>query len=197
MQANVGVFLDRDGTINTEVDFLSKPQDLELIPHAAEAICELNRLGLPVFVITNQSGIARGFFSERELQRVHDRLKQLLEAHSARVDGIYYCPHHPTLGVPPFNVECACRKPKTGMLDAASRDFGVTLERSFLVGDRLVDMEAGRAAGCTTFLVRTGYGAAEEEECLASNCADHVVGNIYDAVQVIKQKISNLHPISI
>jgi len=183
------VFLDRDGTINTEVDFLSSPDALELIPRAGEAIHELNRLGTKVFVITNQSGIARGFFSEEDLAKVHLRLESLLEPHASRIDKIYYCPHHATLGRAPYNITCECRKPNSGMLELARREFGVHLDKSFVIGDRRVDMEAGRKAGATTILVRTGYGEVEEEECLAAGCADLVVGNIYEAVQVIKHKL--------
>jgi D-glycero-D-manno-heptose 1,7-bisphosphate phosphatase len=189
MRSEVGVFLDRDGTINTEVDFLSSPEALELIPRAGQAIHELNRLGTRVFVITNQSGIARGFFAEDDLTKVHARLEFLLEKHASQIDKIYYCPHHSTLGRAPYNIECDCRKPNSGMLETARREFGVRLDKSFVVGDRRVDMEAGRKAGTTTILVRTGYGAAEEEDCLAAGCTDFVVGNIYEAVQVIKQSL--------
>ncbi|HEY4613810.1 MAG TPA: HAD-IIIA family hydrolase, partial [Bacteroidota bacterium] len=111
--SDVGVFFDRDGTLNTEVDFLSRPDDLQLIPNAARAIREANTLGVKVFIITNQSGIARGLLSESDLARVHERLRQKLADDGAHVDGIYYCPHHPEYGGAQYKKQCTCRKPKT------------------------------------------------------------------------------------
>lgn len=187
--AEVGVFFDRDGTINTEVDYLSRPEDLQLIPDAAKAIREANRLGVKVFVITNQSGIARGLLTENDLVRVHKRLEQLLARHDARLDGIYYCPHHPDYGEPQYRKTCNCRKPKTGMLKQAARKFGVDLKASYVVGDRCVDMMAGERAGCGTVLVLTGYGATEQEECVSSARVNHVAPNIYAAWKYIKHRI--------
>lgn len=159
------LFLDRDGTINTEVDFLRSPDEVQLIPGAADAIRDANTLGVPVVVITNQSGIARGYLTETDLAAVHDRLRALLAAHGARVDGIYYCPHHPSAGVPPYGIACDCRKPNPGMLLRAAKDLHLDLSRSVLIGDRCGDIEAGQRAGCSTVLVLTGYGATEQQEC--------------------------------
>jgi D-glycero-D-manno-heptose 1,7-bisphosphate phosphatase len=113
---HVGIFFDRDGTINTEVDFLRRPDELELIPKAAQAIREANSLGLKVFVITNQSGVARGLLTEADLGTVHDRLHTLLNSQGVRIDAIYYCPHHLDFEKPPYNILCDCRKPDIGML---------------------------------------------------------------------------------
>ncbi len=192
--AEVGVFLDRDGTINTEVDYLSRPEDLQLIPHAAKAIREANRLGVRVFVITNQSGIARGLLTEHELARVHRRMEQLLAEKGARLDGIYYCPHHPDYGEPQYRKTCTCRKPKTGMLQQAAREFEIDLKASFVVGDRCVDMMAGERARCGTVLVLTGYGATEQEECVSSTRVDHVAPDIYAAWKYIKSRIHQNTP---
>lgn len=188
---DVGIFFDRDGTINAEVDFLSDPDELRLIPGAAEGIRKANRLGIKVFVITNQSGIARGLLSEKDLERVHKKLEELLSQLGARIDAIYYCPHHPEFGKPPFNISCDCRKPKTGMLTAAAREFGIDLSKSFVVGDRFVDVKAGENAGCKTVLVLTGYGVAEKPECLAKAQVDHVAEDARGAWRFIKRAVTH------
>lgn len=185
-QEQVGIFFDRDGTINTEIDFLRRPEELELIPKSAQAIREANDLGIRVFIITNQSGIARGFLTEQDLAGVHRRLKALLRKQRAHVDAIYYCPHHPAYGKPPYNIRCDCRKPKIGMLRKAEKDFNLNLGKSFVVGDRCVDVQAGLNAGCTSFLVLTGYGKTERGDCVRSIGIDHVAEDAYDAWSQIK-----------
>jgi D-glycero-D-manno-heptose 1,7-bisphosphate phosphatase len=188
---HVGVFFDRDGTINTEVDFLRKPEELVLIPKAAQAIREANQLGVKVFVITNQSGIARGFLTEKDLSAIHTQLhQQILRDAGAKIDAIYYCPHHPEFGKPPYNVDCTCRKPGIGMLTKAADEFHIDLHRSFLVGDRFADIKAGKSAGCTTYLVQTGYGIAEQEECVSSGLTDHVVADAYEGWKHIEGQLA-------
>jgi D-glycero-D-manno-heptose 1,7-bisphosphate phosphatase len=180
------VFLDRDGTINEEVDFVRTPDQLALIPGAAVAIRRLNRAGLLTCVISNQSGVGRGFYTEEDLTLIHARLTEDLKKEEAMLDRIYYCPHHPTEGVPPYNITCACRKPSPGMLLAAQRELDVDLQRSTVVGDRSVDILAGRAVGARTVLVLTGYGQKAAEECAARGIhPDHTVASIVDAVAVI------------
>jgi len=182
----IGIFFDRDGTLNTEVDYLSRPEELQLIPNAAQAIREANEFGVKVLIITNQSGIARGLFTEHDLEAIHERLRLLLARHGAHVDGIYFCPHHPEFGVAPYRKSCRCRKPKTGMLSKAASEHGVDLKQSFVIGDRCIDMQAGRAAGCTTTLVLTGYGAVERDECLEQTRVDHVAPSAFEAWQFVK-----------
>ena len=152
------VFLDRDGTINEEVHYLSEPGQFRLLDGAAEAIRLLNRAGFKVVVFTNQSGIARGYFSEKRLQEIHALMVELLRARQAHLDAIYWCPHHPTAGRGVYKTACQCRKPRPGMLKKAARELEIDLGRSFTVGDKISDLEAGRAAGCRNILVRTGYG---------------------------------------
>src|SRR5262245_51211482 len=130
-----GVFLDRDGTVCEEVGYVNHVSRCRLLPRSAEAIRLLNEAGLPVVVVTNQAGVARGYFQEEMILAVHDRLRALLAEQGARLAGIYYCPHHPSAGEPPYRTECGCRKPKPGMLYRASREIGIDLARSFLVGD--------------------------------------------------------------
>jgi D-glycero-D-manno-heptose 1,7-bisphosphate phosphatase len=186
----VGVFFDRDGTLNAEVDFLCHPEELHLLPHAARAIREANDFGVKVFVITNQSGVARGLLSEETLAAIHHRLIDLLENHGARVDGIYYCPHHPDYGSPPYNIVCNCRKPKTGMLLQAAHEHTVDLRNSFVIGDRCIDMQAGVSAGCGTALVLTGYGMVDRDECLQKTRVDFVADDALAAWQYVKKELT-------
>ena len=157
-KCRAGVFLDRDGTVIEEKHFLDRPEDVVLLPSAAEAIAKLNSLGIPVAIATNQSGIARGYFPESRIGEVHARLDELLAPFGAKIDRYEYCPHHPQEGVGLYRVDCDCRKPKPGMLKRSAAALDVDLTRSLMVGDRIGDLEAGANAGCRSALVRTGYG---------------------------------------
>lgn len=156
--AKQAVFLDRDGTINIEKEYLYRPEEFEFIPGAVEAIKCLNRAGFLVVVVTNQSGVARGYYTEQDVRHLHRHIEQLLYRADARIDAWYHCPHHPA-GLPPYNLDCDCRKPRIGMLEQAADDLGIDLSRSWMVGDKQVDVDAGIAAGCRPVLVLTGYGA--------------------------------------
>ena len=191
-EGRIGVFIDRDGTLNEERDFLRKPEDLQLIRGAAGAISTLNRLGTLTCVISNQSGVARGFFSEADVALVHQALQRELLAEGARLDRIYYCPHHPTEGIPPYRVDCECRKPKPGMLKAAERDLNIDLSRSYVIGDKLDDISAGIAVNATTILVLTGYGRTSQSMSAESGVVpDLIVPSITQAVDFIAGRIGN------
>jgi D-glycero-D-manno-heptose 1,7-bisphosphate phosphatase len=155
-----GVFLDRDGTLIEEMHYLARPHQVALIPGAAEAVRRLNLLGIPVVVVTNQSGIARGSMTEAQVEEVHDHLDCLLGRVGARIDGYFFCPHHPEAVVDRYRLQCDCRKPLPGLLHRATATLGIRLAGSCMIGDRLSDLEAGARAGCRPLLVRTGYGAA-------------------------------------
>jgi len=175
------VFIDRDGTLNVEKNYLWRIEDFEFIPGVPEAIGRLNRAGYLVVVVTNQAGVARGYFQLDDVTRLHAHVQQQLAACSARVDGFYVCPHHPEFGAPPQR--CDCRKPAAGLLLKAADDFGIDLGNSFMVGDKRADIEAGLRAGCTPILVRTGYG---EETAQLDICKDvPVVASLPDAVALI------------
>jgi len=143
------VFLDRDGTIARDAHYCRRREDFDILPTVPEAISLLNRDGFKVVVVTNQSGIARGYFNEETLAQIHHKMEQDLARGGARIDAIYYCPHHPEEG-------CGCRKPKTGLFRKAARELSIDLKRSYVVGDMPMDIDAGRALGCQTALVTTG-----------------------------------------
>lgn len=157
------VFLDRDGVLIAEAEYLSHPSRVQLIPGAAAAVRRLNDAGRPVVVVTNQSGVARGFFPESRVVEVHAHISALLLAEAgAVIDHFDYCPYHPTAGVGEYLRDSDCRKPKPGMLLRSAAALGLDLANSWMVGDRRSDLEAGAAAGCRTILVRTGYGSASD-----------------------------------
>jgi len=155
------LFLDRDGVLIEEVEYLAHPKQVELIPGAAESVRTANLAGWRVVIVSNQSGVARGLFPETILADIHCRItQQLHEQADAVVDRFYYCPHHLTAGRGHYRIDCDCRKPKPGMLLLAAEELAIDLSRSWMIGDRHTDLQAGRAAGCRTILVRTGYGAS-------------------------------------
>lgn len=156
------VFLDRDGTINIERDYLYQVNDFEFIPDAPEAIRLLNQAEILVVVVTNQSGVARGYYTEDDVENLHRHIARELERSGAHIDAWLYCPHHPS-GYGSYALPCTCRKPLPGMLQEAASRYDIDLKNSVMIGDKLPDIEAGLAAGCRTILVRTGYGADEEQ----------------------------------
>jgi D-glycero-D-manno-heptose 1,7-bisphosphate phosphatase len=186
----VAVFFDRDGTLIEDRGYIASPDGLQMIPGAADAVAQLNRRNVPVSVISNQSGVARGFLTEADLVSIHHRLDEELAARHARLDRIYYCPHHPTEGNPPYNVVCDCRKPAIGMLVKAARELGVALDRSFVVGDKTIDVQTGIAAGAKAILVMTGFGAASLDECRAKGIIPaYVAPTVVEAVTFILQQL--------
>jgi D-glycero-D-manno-heptose 1,7-bisphosphate phosphatase len=186
MPDRVGVFLDRDGTLNVEVDFLRSPDELQIIDGAPAAVAQLNRQGIITCVISNQSGVARGFLTEADLAVIHARLQEEFRAGGARFDRIFYCPHHPTEGIAPYNIDCECRKPKPGMLVQGANEFHLDLHRCFVVGDSVVDMQAGNAVGATTILVQTGYGKQSLQTCREQNIpVAHVAPSVVEAIDFI------------
>ena len=155
------VLLDRDGTINEQMGYVNHLSRFHLLPGAARAIRGLNEAGLAVVVVTNQSGLARGYFPESLLEAVHAEMYRLLAQEGARLDGLYVCPHHPEAKEERFRLDCDCRKPRTGLLERAAAELGLDLGRSYMVGDRWSDLRCGAAVGATTVLVLTGYGRGD------------------------------------
>lgn len=169
---NKAVFLDRDGTLNVDKGYVHRIEDWEWIPGAIGAIATLRKAGFLVIVVTNQAGIARGYYNEADVTRLHAWLNEELKKHGTAIDGFYYCPHHPE-----HSGECGCRKPMPGMLNEAQQDFDIDFGRSWLVGDKVSDIQAGLAAGVKSILVLTGYGnddralLKEEIACVADMTA--------------------------
>jgi D-glycero-D-manno-heptose 1,7-bisphosphate phosphatase len=176
------VFLDRDGTIIDEVGYLDRPDRVTLYPFSIAAIRALNRAGFRTVLVTNQSGIARGFFNEAMVATVHAHLAGLLAEGGAYLDAYYYCPHHPDGHVAPYAGACDCRKPGRGLVDRAMREFGVDPARSFAIGDRWVDVQLAEHVGAKGILVRTGYGTIEETRRPRPVAPHAIVNNLVEAV---------------
>ena len=157
------VFIDRDGTISEEVGYVNHPSRFRLYPYAGDAIKKLNDNNWLAIVITNQAGVARGYFSEDVIITIHDQLSKELSTQDAQLDAIYYCAHHPTLGEPPYRLDCDCRKPKAGLIDRATANFDIDLTKSWMVGDRYSDVELAQNAGLHSAFVLSGYGRGEWE----------------------------------
>ena len=158
------IFLDRDGTLNKEVNYLHRKEDLVLLPGVPEALKAFKEQGYKLVVITNQAGVARGYYTEDDVKELHRYMNELLEKAGAGIDAFYYCPHHPEHGIGKYKIQCHCRKPETGMFEMAEQDFTVDKSKSWMIGDKLIDIEAGRNYGVRTVLVGTGYGAGVHEE---------------------------------
>ncbi len=183
------VFLDRDGTICEEVGYLNSVEQMRLIPRSAEAIRRLNEYGFKVVVITNQSGVARGLIPEQNLADIHAEMVRQLREKKAFLDGIYYCPHHPVEGNPPYLQECNCRKPATGLLEKAALELGIDLSSSYMVGDHFSDVECGKRIRAKTVLLLTGHGRqALERQREWPFQPDHIAFDLYEAVDWILQQ---------
>ena len=186
------VFIDRDGTLTEEVGYVNHPKRLRLLPRSGEAIRRLNAASVPAVVVTNQAGIARGYFSEAVLLAVTGELHAQVERAGARLDGVYICPHHPTEGEPPFRMRCDCRKPQPGLLQRAAAELGLDLRRSVMVSDKASDLEVAPQVGASTVLVLTGYGLGEWEyrRDRFRVTPDHVASDLLDAVEwVLKERV--------
>jgi histidinol-phosphate phosphatase family protein len=173
------VFLDRDGVINEEVNYLRHPEEFQLLPRSARAIRELRRAGFRVVVVTNQSGLARGYFSQQDLAAVHERMRSELAGARTSLDGVYICPHHP-------DDSCACRKPGVLLFQQAAQDLKLGLDRCYFVGDKATDLMPGKILGGHTVLVLTGHGQREQELARQQGFQpDHIAPDLYAAAEWI------------
>jgi D-glycero-D-manno-heptose 1,7-bisphosphate phosphatase len=191
MPKTAAVFIDRDGTLCEEVGYVNHPSRLRLLPRTAEAIRLLNTSQIKAVMVTNQSGVARGYFSESVLHAVNDELVSQLKIHAAFLDGLYVCVHHPTEGAPPYRAHCDCRKPAPGLLQRAADELGIDLERSYMIGDKISDVAVGQRVGAAGILVLTGYGLGEWEYQRSQWAAqpDHVAADLLEAVGWILQRM--------
>lgn len=177
---NKAVFIDRDGTINIDGPYLSDPDRFEMYPGVGNGIKALKENGFKIIVITNQSGIARGYFTENDLAEIHAKMKREFKKFNVELDGIYYCPHHPDDG-------CNCRKPKTGLFDKAIKEHDIDVKKSYMLGDKNLDVVAGRNVGTKTVLIpvpgTTGKTAIEKSK--KDSCPDYIARDFTDAIEWI------------
>ena len=188
---NRAVFLDRDGVITQEPPhYAHKLSQLRLISKSADAVRLLNESGFMVIIASNQAGIAHGYYPEEDAVLFNQAMKENLAKEGAYIDAIYYCPHHPEARIEAYRVDCNCRKPKPGMLKRAGKELNIDLKQSFLVGDKLSDIEAGKRAGCKTIIVKTGH-AVDELKSNQIEC-DYIANDLYDAVEHILYSLNSL-----
>ncbi len=183
-QHRPAIFIDRDGTISEEVGYVNHPSRYRVYPFAAEAVRLINDAGWHAILVTNQAGVARGYFAEDMIGIIHKLLIEDLGRGGARLDAIYYCPHHPSVGAPPYRFACDCRKPQPGLITRAATNHDIDLTRSWMIGDRASDIELARNAGVRGAFVLSGYGRGEwehrrhtfkhEPELVAENLLDAV-----------------------
>lgn len=173
------IFLDRDGTLNEEVNYLHRKEDLKILEGVPEAIRMFREQGYKIVVVTNQAGVARGYYTEAEVEALHQYMNELLAPQGVGIDCFFYCPHHPEHGIGTYKKVCHCRKPATGMFEMAEQYFEVNKADSWMIGDKLIDVEAGKNYGVHTALVGTGYGKQVHAELTAAQEKGAVPYDIY------------------
>jgi len=195
MKKNTAIFLDRDGTINDEVGYLDSADKLRIIPAAFEAVRLINASSMKAVVITNQAGVAKGLFTEEFVREINGQIQSAFLAQGALINRFYFCPHHPTEGIDPYRLICNCRKPEPGLLLQAAVDLNIDLARSYVIGDRLRDIETAHRAGAKGVLVMTGYGQdlmqeAGPDRANELNQPDYIAQDILEAVHwILKDRI--------
>jgi len=189
----LAVFIDRDGTINEQMGYINHPSRFIMLPGVPEAFRILNQAGFLAIIISNQSGVARGYFPMELLHNIHSVMKESISRHGGHVDGIYFCPHYPKGAIQEYAVDCNCRKPRTGLIDQACKDFEIDISRSYMVGDHYTDMEFAERAGIQGVLVRTGYGTGVIEYNLPAMATKpgYIADDLLDAVKWIVNKGSS------
>lgn len=182
MGKNKAVFIDRDGTINVDVHYLDAPNKFEMYPGVGEGVKKLKENGFKIIVVTNQSGVARGYFTEKQLFSIHERMKKEIQKFNVILDGIYYCPHHPT-------DNCSCRKPNTGLFEKAIKDNNIEVNRSYMLGDKITDISAGKKIGAKTILIPEMHMREKilMEKKIWDSYPDYIAYNFTDAVERILQ----------
>lgn len=189
MKKNRAVFLDRDGTLILETDYLSSLKQIKFFKNSANAVKLLKERGFKIIVVTNQSGVARGYFTEAFVKKAHRHIKKVLDEQGAKIDAFYYCPHLKYAPVKKYRKSCTCRKPNTGMVMAAKKKYNLDLKNSFSIGDKLADVKLGHNSKMWTILVKTGYGDEEKKLIRDKNeKPDFFADDIYDAAKWIIKK---------
>jgi D-glycero-D-manno-heptose 1,7-bisphosphate phosphatase len=185
--ARPAIFIDRDGTLSQEIGYVNHVSRFRLFPFAVDAIRLVNRSGHLAVLVTNQAGVARGYFPEATITAVHESVTATMARGGAHFDAIYYCPHHPSVGEAPYRLDCDCRKPRPGLLHRAERELSADLGRSYVIGDRLGDLQLAWSVGATAVLVKTGYGLGELENHAPRwrRQPDIVADNLLHAVELV------------
>lgn len=176
------VFLDRDGVVNREVNYLKDINQLRLLPNAATAVKKLNIAGYLTIIVANQAVVARGLISEEKLEKIHAELLRRIKRKGGKIDAIYYCPHHPNANMKGYRIDCEDRKPNTGLIKKAVKKFGIDLRKSYLVGDQTRDVQTAKNAGIKSILVRTGYAGGDR---IYNVKPDYIADNLLDASEHI------------
>jgi D,D-heptose 1,7-bisphosphate phosphatase len=187
------IFLDRDGTLNDEVDYLRRKEEIKIFPGAVESLKKFKELGFLNIIITNQSGIARGFITESGLKEIHDEFLKLLTVDNYNlIDDIFYCPFHPDGVIEEFKISSKDRKPGTGMLRKAIDKYKISIEESYFIGDSYSDMKCAGDAGIKSILVKTGYGERDLQKCINENLnLEYIADDIYSASLYIEKEINS------
>ena len=190
----IAVFFDRDGVLvalneynrDKNLEFITRKEDLELLPGAVEAVILLNKRGIEIIIVTNQPQVARGLIDEKAVQNINKEFEEMLKRKGAKIDASYYCPHHPSAGTSSYTIKCACRKPLPGMLLQAAKEHDIDLKNSFIIGDRISDIKAGQLAGCKSIGVKTGYAC---NDGFADATPDYMADDVLSAVNYILERI--------
>ena len=178
------IFLDRDSTINVDKEYVHRTEDFEFEKGAVKGLKILQSLGYQLIIVTGQSGIWRGYYSEEDYHKFMDHMYQQLSKHGININGEYFCLHHPEKGIEEYKIDCKCRKLKTGMLEQAVKDFDINLEESWIIGDKTDDIEMGRRAGCMTILVKTGKAGKDGNYKVSP---DYEADNLEEVAKIIKK----------
>ena len=181
------VFIDRDGTINIDGGYINDPDNFIMYPYASQAVRMLNVNGFLAVVITNQSGLARGFFTEEVMNNIHEKMNNIFKMQGAYIDGLYFCPHDPNAKIEKYKAVCKCRKPETGLIENAIKDLPIDTNRMYFIGDKHSDIMAGHKSGCKTIMVKTGYGKGDllHKSSKWEVKPDKVCDNLLKAVKII------------
>lgn len=190
MELYPSVFIDRDGTINVDGGYINHPDNFIIYPFAAQAIRMLNKANYLAVIVTNQSGIGRGFYMEDMMNTLHQKMYDQFEKQGAKIDGLYYCPHDPNSKDEKYRVVCDCRKPKSGLLKQALKDLPIDVNQTYFIGDKMSDMQAGWDIGSKGIMVKTGYGRGDIENKSVSwnRKPDIYAENLLEAVKIILKK---------
>lgn len=184
VRVNFAVFLDRDGVINHDPGNFHKIEELEILPRVPEALKFLNSLQIPSIVVTNQAVVARGWVSEKDVQRIHNEIEKVLGKNGSKIDGFYFCPHHPEADLPEYRVVCDCRKPKTALFEKAARKHGIDIVNSYVIGDSFREVVSAKNLGCKSIAVKCGQSDFRDSN------PDYLVEDLYEAVKLILKQRS-------